>query len=381
MSRTLIHNAVLVLPDEVVENGSLLIAGACIEAVCPRAPDADRHVDAAGRVLMPGMIDLHTDAIEAEIEPRPGVRLPAAFAISQIDQRSAALGLTTVYHSLSFSGEELGLRSDALAAALARDIHDFGPNGCIDNRVHARYEITNHAAIPVLESLLDRDAIALLSLMDHTPGQGQFQTIESYHRYLVKRYAHDAEALEIVIARKLEAVDGAWERASRLIRRARDRAVPLASHDDDSRERVAAMLELGVSICEFPVNDEAGAAIRDAGRHALVGSPNVFRGGSQSSGMRAVDAIGASYADCLCSDYVPSTMLPAVWRVRRELGYSLPRAVALATRNPAAAARLADRGIIADGRRADLILVRDDGPYPRVTRTWSRGRCVFASAP
>ncbi|MEM9882388.1 MAG: alpha-D-ribose 1-methylphosphonate 5-triphosphate diphosphatase [Planctomycetota bacterium] len=382
MSRTtLIHHARLVLPDEVIDDGSLLIEDGTIASLCPASDMADEHIDARGQVLMPGMIDLHSDAIESEIEPRPGVMLPTPFAIQQIDRSSAALGLTTVYHSLSFSGRELGLRNDELAASVARAVHDFAqtPNTCIDNRVHARYEVTNDAAINVLQQLLHEDVLSLLSLMDHTPGQGQFQTMESYHNYLAKRYAYDAEALGTVIAEKLTAADGSWERAAQLVGSAKHHRVPLASHDDDSARRVQMMVDLGVSLCEFPVNPEAGEAIKEVGEHALVGSPNVFRGGSQSSGMRAIDAIKAGHADCLCSDYVPSTLLPAAWRVCEDLGHSLPEAVRLVTLNPAEAVELHDRGRLAPDLRADLLLVNDDGEYPAVTHTWSRGRCTFRS--
>ncbi|MEM6554150.1 MAG: alpha-D-ribose 1-methylphosphonate 5-triphosphate diphosphatase, partial [Planctomycetota bacterium] len=347
MSRTtLIHHARLVLPDQVVDDGTLLIEDDTIASICPESDVADEHVDARGQVLMPGMIDLHSDAIESEIEPRPGVMLPTPFAIQQIDRRSAALGLTTVYHSLSFSGKELGLRNDKLAANVARAVHAYAqtPNPCIDHRVHARYEVTNDGAMTLLKELLAEEVLSLLSLMDHTPGQGQFQTMESYHNYLAKRYDYDAEALGTVIAEKLTAADGAWERATQLVESAQQHRVPLASHDDDSARRVQMMVDLGVSVCEFPINPEAGEAIKASGRHALVGSPNVFRGGSQSSGMRAIDALEAGHADCLCSDYVPSTMLPAVWRVCNELGHSLPEAVRLVTLNPAEAVDLHDRG-------------------------------------
>lgn len=380
--RILIDNARLILPDEIVQEGSLLIDGPAISTICPNQPlSGDCRLDARGQVLMPGMIDLHSDAIESEAEPRPGVMLPMDFAIRQIDVRSASLGLTTVYHSLSFSGRELGLRNDQLASELARAIHRYAATGnaSIDNRVHARYEVTNDDAMTLLEALLADEILSLLSLMDHTPGQGQFQTMEAYHDYLAKRYAYDQQALGTVIEKKLTAADGAWERAARLIETAKAHGVALASHDDDSAHRVQMMVDLGVQLCEFPINDEAGQAISDADQHALVGSPNVFRGGSQSSGMRAIDAIREGYADCLCSDYVPSTMLPAVWRISDELNLPLNEAVAMATCNPAQAAGLDDRGRLKPGQRADLLLVDDSGPYPRVRQTWSKGRRTFCS--
>lgn len=381
--RTLIENARLVLRDEIVQDGTLLIDGTTISAICPHDPGlVDCRLDAKGRVLMPGMIDLHSDAIESEAEPRPGVMLPMDFAIQQIDVRSASLGLTTVYHSLSFSGRELGLRNDALAADLARAIHRYAGEGptCIDNRVHARYEVTNDAAMDLLKSLLAEGVLSLLSLMDHTPGQGQFQTMQAYHSYLTKRYAYDEQALGAVIEKKITAADGAWDRAAQLVEAAKSHAVTLASHDDDSAQRVQMMDAMGVSLCEFPINDDAGKAIADLGHHALVGAPNVFRGGSQSSGMRASDAIQRGYANCLCSDYSPATMLPAVWRISQELDLPLYEAVAIATANPARAANLEDRGQLKAGLRADLLLVDDRGTYPRVVQTWFAGHCVFNTA-
>ena len=232
----------------------------------------------------------------------------------------------------------------------------------------------------LLETLLADEVLSLLSLMDHTPGQGQFQTMEAYHDYLAKRYAYDQQALGTVIEKKLTAADGAWDRAARLIEAAKAHGVALASHDDDSAHRVQMMVDLGVQLCEFPINDEAGQAISDAGQHAPGRfHPMSFRGGSQSSGMRAIDAIREGYADCLCSDYVPSTMLPAIWRISEDLGLPLNKAVAMATCNPAQAAGLDDRGQLMPGRRADLLLVDDAGPYPRVQQTWSNGRRTFCS--
>lgn len=376
---THITNARVVLEDQTIDDGSVLIEGGVIRAVCPQSvPPQTKQVDAHGMVLMPGMIDLHTDAIESIAEPRPGVMVPMPFAVRQADRQSASMGLTTVYHSLSFSGRELGFRNDAMAAELARVIAAYSSRGGVDHRVHARYEVTNAEAMPLLAGLLEEGVCSLVSLMDHTPGQGQFQTMASYRDYLQRRYAFDEAELAVVLEDKQTASVGAWDRAQALVDAAKAHGVAIASHDDDSAERVAMMLELGVSVCEFPINAEAGQAIREAGAHAMVGSPNAFRGGSHSSaGMRAMDALDQGFADCLCSDYVPSTMLPAVWSVQRELGWPLHQTVATVTRHPAEAAGLDDRGVIQAGKRADLMLVADQDPYPGVARVWSAGLEVY----
>ena len=269
MKRILLTHASVVLADEVRDDLAVLIEGERIVAIDPETTTGALEMNLAGRLLMPGLIDLHCDALEKEVEPRPGVHFPLDFACAQADKRNAAAGITTVFHALSFANHELGVRNNAFAAEIARGIHDWQPHALIDNRVHARYEITDETAPPYLSGLL-RDGLAhLISFMDHSPGQGQFRDVEAYRQYLAKTYKTDEAALDEILQRKAEAAQGALARMQVLADEARMHGVAIASHDDDSPTKVAAVKALGAVVSEFPINLETAQAARSAGLATL----------------------------------------------------------------------------------------------------------------
>lgn len=374
MTQQYLTNARIVLADQVIEDGSLLIEDGAIAAVCPDGHNGAVVQDLAGATLMPGMIDLHCDALEKEVEPRPNVHFPLDFACAQADKRNAAAGITTVFHALSFAHEELGVRNNDMAAAVARAVHAWQPHALVDNRVHCRYEITDPHGMPVLTDLLAEGSAHLFSVMDHTPGQGQFKDIAAYRSYLKRTYAKSEQELDDILARKLDAATEALERMRTLVRHAQAQGVSVASHDDDSAERVQAMDELGIRISEFPINLETARAARDKGMATIFGAPNVVRGGSQSGSMRAADAVRAGVADCLCADYAPATLIAALYRLMEDTELDQAAATRLVTLNPARAAGLTDRGEIKPGLRADLLAVSRRGSLPQVEQVWVVGR-------
>ncbi|PKM04109.1 MAG: alpha-D-ribose 1-methylphosphonate 5-triphosphate diphosphatase, partial [Gammaproteobacteria bacterium HGW-Gammaproteobacteria-6] len=130
-------------------------------------------------------------------------------------------------------------------------------------------------------------------------------------------------------------------------------------------------------ISEFPVNLETAVAARESGLSTLFGAPNILRNASQSGNMKALDAVREGVADCLCSDYSPAALLPAVLRLAEDGHLSLPQAFALVTRNPANAAGLEDRGVIASGKRADLIAIAGSGLLAQARQVWASGREVL----
>ncbi len=379
MKSLLLTHARVVLANEVHDDMAVLIEGERIAAIDPANSAGAVEIDLSGRVLMPGMIDLHCDAMEKEVEPRPGVHFPLAFACAQADKRNAAAGITTVFHALSFANHELGVRNNAFAADIARAVGDWQPHALIDNRVHARYEVTDDTAPPVLGDLLEHGHAHLISFMDHSPGQGQFRDVEAYRAYLSRTYKTDEAALDELLQRKAEAARGVMGRMQALAALAREHGVAIASHDDDSPEKVRTVQRLGAVISEFPVNLETARAARAQGLATLFGAPNILRGKSQSGNMRALDAVLAGVADCLCGDYSPAALLPSVLQLPDLAGISMARAVALVTRNPARAAGLTDRGEIAVGQRADLVAVRFMGGLPQAERVWSGGRAALSA--
>lgn len=372
--------AKVVLKNETLQQAAVLIADGRIVAIDPDNGAGAKEIDLRGHILMPGMIDLHCDALEKEAEPRPGVHFPFDFACAQADKRNAAAGITTIYHALSFANAELGVRNNTTAAELARAVHAWRQHALVDNRVHARYEITDPTAPSVLQELLGNDEIQLMSFMDHTPGQGQFKSIEAYRNFHAKTYKKDDTEFEVLLADKLAQGGSAEARMKQLALTACALGIPLASHDDDKPEKINVVAALGVSVSEFPINLETAQAARAAGLATLFGAPNILRGRSQSGSMRALDAVIEGVADCLCGDYSPAALLPAVMQLPELAGIELHEAVALVTCNAARAVGLHDRGVIAAGKRADLLAVRHLGGLPQATRVWSSGIAVMSLA-
>jgi alpha-D-ribose 1-methylphosphonate 5-triphosphate diphosphatase len=354
--RRLITAVDLVTPDCVVRDGSLLVEDGRITALCPVAPAFDRELEGAGALCLPGLIDLHCDALEKEVEPRPKVAFEHGFALVNSDRRNLNAGITTVYHAISFAGGEWGVRDPRIAEAVVREVRGFA--GLVDHKVHARFEVTDDGSEAPLADLLADGQCDLLSFMDHSPGQGQFSELAAYVAYMTRTYhVSEAEAVAIGTA-KIESRRLAPERMARLAALARSHGVALASHDDDTPAKVAEMAALGVTISEFPIGLEAAQAAVAAGMVTLFGSPNVLRGRSASGNVRALDVILAGACTGLCADYHPPSLLAAVLRLPEISPLGLPAAVRLATLAPARAAGLADRGALAPGQRADLLLVR-----------------------
>ncbi len=377
--KTLLTGARVALANETRDKLDVLIEDGVIAALDPESSGNARVIDLVGRLLMPGMIDLHCDALEKEVEPRPNVHFPLDFACAQADKRNAAAGITTVYHALSFANHELGVRNNAFAAEIARAVHAWQAHALIDNRVHVRYEVTDETAPTVLRTLIENGDTHLMSFMDHSPGQGQFRDVEAYRAYLARTYKTDDAALDDILARKAEAAWGAMARMEALAALARARGVALASHDDDSPAKVDTVAALGAAISEFPVNVETARAARAKGLATLFGAPNVLRGKSQSGNMRALDAVLEGVADCLCGDYSPAALLPSVLKLPELADIPLHTAIAFVTANPARAAGLADRGEIAAGRRADLVAVKWLGGLPQAERVWSGGKPALSA--
>ena len=375
--KTYLTNARLITSDTIIEDGSLVYEDGVITEINPESVQNADVIDLKNKYLMPGMIDLHCDALEKEVEPRPNVHFPLDFACAQADKRNAAAGITTVYHALSFAHEELGVRNNDMAASVARAVHEWQPHALIDNRVHCRYEITDATGLPILKQLLEEDAMHLISMMDHTPGQGQFKDMAAYRDYLIRTYKKTADEVDVIVERKVDSANSAFVRMEELAIAAHSAGISVASHDDDSAERVAIMNGIGADISEFPISLEAAKAAKQSGMSTIFGAPNILRGKSQSGSMKAIDAIHEGVADCLCADYSPASLIVSTFKIPEQSDLNLPSAIRLVTKNPAHAARLNDRGEIAINKRADLIAVATPGGLPQVTDVWSHGVKVF----
>jgi len=377
MSKIYLTHTDVVLENEILRDAAVLIEDSIIAAINPVQVSGAEEINLRGQTLIPGMIDLHCDALEKEVEPRPNVHFPLDFACAQADKRNAAAGVTTVFHALSFANHELGVRNNAFAADIARAVHAWQSHALVDNRVHCRYEVTDSTAPPILLELMQNGDMQLFSVMDHSPGQGQFKDIAAFRNYLARTYKKSDVELDALLAEKAAQSESAMQRIEVLVEAARGHGICVASHDDDTPEKVNTVYGLGVSISEFPINLAAAQAAKANGMHTIFGAPNILRGISQSGSMRALDAVKSNVADCLCADYAPAALIVAVFRLPELAGISLADAVRLVTINPARAAGLVDRGSIEVGKRADLVSVAHINGLAQASRVWTMGKLAY----
>ena len=382
-----ITNARVVLPDRVLDRATVCVSDGLIEDVqatarftTPAAPDL---IDAGGALLMPGLVDLHNDALELEVNPRPRARLPLPFALNNLERRLIAAGVTTEFHAIGFMERPAAFRTIDNARERSAYIAELtsGPPRAIDHHVLHRINVRDRDALDIVFDSLDSLPIRYASLDDHTPGQGQYRDVDKMYHHLkqhnearggIAQEREDLERRMALAASDTTTVPYVYERV-----RAKSRLLPitLASHDDHTPEKVDALFEVGARIAEFPVAFEAAERARERGMTIVVGAPNVLRGGSQSGNIAAGDLIRHGLADIICADYHAPSMLAAVFRIVDEGLKDIPSALRMVTLNAAQAVGLADRGAIQAGMRADLILVQLDSlGFPHVEATFTRGR-------
>jgi alpha-D-ribose 1-methylphosphonate 5-triphosphate diphosphatase len=369
----------LVLPDRVTRGSLRIENGRIAEIAQGPVPGG---FDGRGHTVFAGFIDMHGDMIEQELEPRAKVDFPMAVALNALDARLAASGVTTAYASVSFSrgAREGERRSFEHTSTVIRALHAAREGARVDHRIHARFDITFDNAVGVLEQLLDDRQVDLVSLMDHTPGQGQYRNLEIHIR---NKAAHlgisETEARQIVTtsialrSRPQEALLGNMQTVARLCR---THGVALASHDDDTVDKARLMADLGAVIAEFPVTMEAARAAVGRGMMTAMGAPNAMRGESYSGNLSAREAHAAGLLSILAADYHPAAILPAIRILAEADPDGLAGAARLATVNPARALGLDDRGAIALGKRADLVIV---DAQDRVALTLRGGETVYAN--
>ena len=377
MNRQLFRHASIVLADRVVE-GTLAVEDGVIAAVGPSG--AAEGIDFGGDYLIPGLVELHTDQLEAHYRPRPGVFWDPVAALQAHDAQLAASGITTVFDALRIGSDiempGMGDHVDVLLGAIVSATADGRLRA--DHKVHLRCEVPAYDVVEHFERFCDLPLVRLASVMDHTPGQRQYQTLAKYTEYYqTKMRFSDAEMAAFIADRHAEQQRYADAHRKAIVRRGRAAGIAFASHDDATLEHVAEAVADGVSIAEFPTTLAAAQASHGAGLKVLMGAPNVVRGRSHSGNISALELAEAGVLDVLSSDYIPFALLQAAFVLPlRAATVSLPAAIGMVTRQPAQAAGLEDRGEIAVGRRADLVRVALVGGTPVVRGVWRAGERV-----
>ncbi len=379
-SETIIGNAKIILADRVIERGWIAMANGKIAGFDEGDAPAGSE-DAKGDLVMPGLIELHTDHLEAHIMPRPKVYWDPVTAVVSYDAQVATSGITTVLDSLRVWREPNAPEIDGHATLLADAIasaRDAGLLRC-EHFLHLRCEVPMPSVVAEATELVSRPDVKLMSLMDHTPGQRQFRDegkMRDYYRGK-GRGRSDAE-LDAFIAQRFEFQKlHAADNLRAIVALAQKHNIPLASHDDTTDENVSDAVRDHVSVGEFPTTLEAARGLHAAGIGILMGAPNVVRGGSHSGNIAAVDLAQEGLLDILSSDYIPSSLLMAALQLpTRVPSINLAAAIRTVTKAPAQAIGLSDRGEIAIGKRADLIRVHVARQTPAVRCVWREGQRV-----
>ncbi len=379
MSDVILANAMLVLPSEVIR-GSIRVQDGHITAIEQGAQVPAGAIDCESDLVMPGLIELHTDNLERHIEPRPRVSWPHASAIIAHDGELASVGITTVYDALRVGSVVSNNKANygEYARKLADEILDLRAKGAlrISHFLHLRAEVCSETLIEELAKFGPEDRIGIVSLMDHTPGQRQFRNQTQLRAYVCGKHGlSDAEfdahvAVQIALSSRLGA---AHEAAA--VSEARRFGAVLASHDDTTRAQVAVSGQHGALFAEFPTTLEAAKACRDHGIKVMMGAPNLIRGGSHSGNVAAQALAEADLLDVVSSDYVPSALLSAGLMLG-DLWGDIARGIRTVTSAPAAAVGLQDRGHLGIGARADIVRVTRLPGATTPRGTWVQGKRV-----
>lgn len=395
------EGAQVYLPGEIAET-NVTVAGGHISEV--GGPVQGERIDARGLILAPALIDVHGDAFERQLMPRPGVFFPTDMAMIDTDRQLATNGIATAYHAITL-GWEPGLRDVARGRDLMQTMRNLAPRLTVENRVQLRWETFAFEALDVIEWALAGPLLPSVAFNDHTSmtmraydvavqdrafelspdfsiaalddDRMKARTASKAHRAGISDDEYIA-LLGKVWARRAEVPD-AITQVAQMARRA---GAPMLSHDDTRAQTRTYFRDLGASVAEFPMVLEAAQAARTGGDPIIFGAPNAARGGSHIGSLGAGDMVEAGLCDALASDYFYPAMLAAIARLDEERRAERPALWSLVSTGPARAMKLNDRGEIAAGKRADLVLVDwPEGSVPAIQATWVAGRCAYRGVP
>jgi len=271
---------------EGIRSGDIIINGEFIEDIAGYG--SSKHAfDLKNLLVAPGIIDLHSDAIEKEIEPRPGAVFPEDMAVAELDKKLAAAGVTTIFHAVAvFENFEIYNRSMKTSERLIRLIHKVNKEHLsVDNRIHLRFETSSASVLPDIQKLIEENLVDMVSIMDHTPGQRQWKDIDKWNKFLHANMS-DEEVKEFIDKKNMMKDK---DKLLEFMKYVRKRNITTLSHDDDLNEHIDENVELGVMISEFPLTVAVAHYAKSKGISVGMGAPNVLRGGSQSGNVSAMD--------------------------------------------------------------------------------------------
>jgi len=376
MTEQIFTNAKLVLANEVID-GAVQVKDGKISDISDRPSNLPGTEDMGGDYLMPGLVELHTDNLDKHLTPRPKTRWPATAAVVAHDNQVASAGITTVFDAVSIGDVNEGSERIVRLIESVKALEHALENALLraDHKLHLRCETSFPGMVEALGQLIDLPLVSMLSVMDHTPGQRQFVSLDAYYTYYQGKYGlNDEEMRKFIATRRRDAELYSEKHRRHVVEQAHAKGLALASHDDATAEHVAEAVADKMTVAEFPTTLEAAKASHEGGLGVMMGGPNLVRGGSHSGNVAAGDLAKHGYLDIISSDYVPHSLLHGAMKLFDEFeGYDLPRAIRTVSLNPATQVGLDDRGEIAVGKRGDLIRVHHSPHHPIVRGVWREG--------
>ena len=393
--------ACVYLPDGLHDTTVTVENGVIAEIGGPVQGDV---IDAGGLILAPALIDVHGDAFERQLMPRPGVFFPTEAAVLDTDRQLASNGIATAYHAITL-GWEPGLRDVDRGRSLMQAMRDLAPRLLVENRVQLRWETFAFEALETIAWALDGPLLPSVAFNDHTSMTMRAYDVAIQDRAfefspdftvaaldddrMRKRTSSKAHRSGISEDDYITLLGEIWNRRGnvpaaieKVAAMARTKGAPMLSHDDTRAETRTWFRDLGAHVAEFPMVMEAAEAAREHGDTIIFGAPNAARGGSHIGSLGAGDMVEAGLCDALASDYFYPAMLAAVARLDADRRADRLRLWSLVSSGPARAMNLSDRGEIAVGKRADLVLVDwPDGHPPAICGTWVAGRPAYRGLP
>ncbi|MDU1954288.1 MAG: alpha-D-ribose 1-methylphosphonate 5-triphosphate diphosphatase [Peptoniphilus lacydonensis] len=389
----ILKNGKIIRENDILENHSVLIEDDKIKKIVENDQVGNyldgeyKIIDCSNKFISPGFIDIHSDYIENIISPRPVIMMDYNFSLHETERILVTSGITTIYHSLSlYPFDEFGrkeVRNPKNIYKLIDEIQKFdkGPH-IIHNRLHLRYEICGIDHMKKVEDLIKEGKVHLLSFMNHVPGQGQYKDLKIYGKTLV---SYDEKLTQKDIENRIHEKQSQkllnLDEIEQLAKFALENKVKIASHDDDSIEKLCFNEKANISISEFPITLEIAKEATRRNMWTVCGAPNIILGKSHSGNLSAIEGIIDEAISIISSDYYPSAVLSSIFKMHEEYGIDLTRMFRMVTSNPARAVGIFNKvGSIEEGKHADILLIEKKADYPVINLAMVDGHIVYRTS-
>jgi alpha-D-ribose 1-methylphosphonate 5-triphosphate diphosphatase len=377
----ILHNARIVLPDRVI-SGSLVVTGTTIGKI-DEGPYCGRNgIDCKGDYLIPGLVELHTDNLEKHIVPRPGIYWPS-IAASMIahDNQVFGSGITTVLDAIALGFNDSNeARSKIMDRSIVAVRYAQGQKLVrADHFLHLRCELPSTTLWETFRVYKDVPLLRLVSVMDHTPGQRQWRDLPKWRLYHRDKKWTDEDAQAVIDQKKALQQTHGRDNLTKIVGVCREKNIPVASHDDTLIEHCQDAWNIGITISEFPTTLEAAQTAKSLGMSTIMGAPNMVRGESHSGNISAQVLAENGLLDGFSSDYMPVSLLHSAFELHRNIGLPLFSSLAMVTANNAKMVNLFDRGVLQEGKNADIVRVQLVDEFPMVRAIWKNGRLILNS--